>query len=322
MHPILAKAIDRWVIRFAASRLARPGQLSARIPEAMELLSRPDFFSGAIGHRAELKMVSEDEFEFPSAIRTGWPEMDLAKGRLFRAGPAWQSRPAVLLLHGWNDELGYRYRSIYQAWRLRRAGLNAVALEFPCHLQRRCARPGVARDFISEDLFQTVQAGRQAMADASSVIAWLKREGIPQVGAWGVSLGGWIGGLLVCHDPLLDFAVLTTPIARMDRVAAELEFCAAVRHSLNSMPMDLSRFNLKSHTPRLPPNRILIVEGEFDLFAPKETIEELWEHWGRTEIRRLRHGHIGAAMTFGTIKESVRWMAGVTSGAKVSARRD
>jgi hypothetical protein len=310
MHPTLATALDRWVIRFAASRLPKPGQLQPRIPEALELLSRPDFFSGAIGNPVELKLTG-DAFEFPSSIRTGWPEMDLAKGKLFRAGPAWRERPAVLVLHGWNDELGYRFRSGWQAWLLRRAGLNTVALEFPCHLHRRCARPGVGRDFISEDLFQTVQAGRQAVADVSSVVAWLKKQGLPQVGLWGVSLGGWIGGLVACHDPLLDFAVLTTPIARMDRVIGELEFCAAIRHSLAAMPMDFSPFNLKSHTPKLAPHRILIVEAEYDLFAPKETLEELWECWGRTEIRRLRHGHIGASLSLGTMRHSVRWIAGV-----------
>jgi pimeloyl-ACP methyl ester carboxylesterase len=308
VHPILTKALDRLVIRMAAAALPKPGRFEARMAEATAMLQRPDFFSGAIGNRADLKMISGSEFEFASAIRTGWTEMDLARGKLVRAGEDWKSRATVVLLHGWNDELGYRFRSPYQARLLRRAGLNTVLLEFPCHLHRRCKQPGSAGDFISEDLLQTVQAARQSIADASSVVNWLKSRGVPQVGIWGVSLGGWIGGLLACHDPELDFAVLTTPITRMDRVIAELEFCAAIRHSLQAGSMDLALFNLKSHRPKLAPDRILIVEAEDDLFAFKETVEELWESWGRPDIHRLRHGHISVLMSQPAVKQGVRWI--------------
>jgi dienelactone hydrolase len=223
----------------------------------------------------------------------------------------------VILLHGWNMETGYRVLFPRLARRLNRAGLNAVMIELPYHGRRkpRRERRGAPNNFLSGDLVHVVQAARQAIADTRALVAWLRAQGCSQVGVWGISLGAWLGGVLACAEPDLSFAVMMMPVARMDRVIAELDFCRPLRRSLGGQPPRLEPMNLVTHRPRLAPDDILIVASEHDLFAPLETIEELWRAWDKPELWRLRHGHISMLMSAPVMKRTVGWIAGKTAAS-------
>jgi len=75
--------------------------------------------------------------------------------------------------------------------------------------------------------------------------------------------------------------------------------------------------NLVDHHPRSRPERILIVESIHDRFAPVETVEELWNAWGRPEIMRVNHGHISVLISLPVMKRIVNWIA-----AKAACARD
>ncbi len=76
-------------------------------------------------------------------------------------------------------------------------------------------------------------------------------------------MGAWISGLLIAHDPNLDAAVLTTPVARVDEAVERLDFCAGVRHALRHSPLSLARLDLAAN---IPPSekKILIHEALYD----------------------------------------------------------
>jgi len=136
------------------------------------------------------------------------------------------------------------------------------------------------------------------------------------VGLLGFSLGAWLAGVVACHDARIKFAVLTTPVVRLERAIAELPFCAPIRDSLRDSALPLDPLNLASLSPLSAPENVLLIESRDDLFAPAETIEEVWHAWGRPEIWRLPHGHISVLLSVATMERLIRW---ITRKAKVQS---
>jgi pimeloyl-ACP methyl ester carboxylesterase len=314
----------------ASSFRAGGGREPHHAAEAEKLLSDPRFFSGFNEITPELVFTSAHDFEFSSPIPSRWAQNNRVFGKLFRAGTDWERRPSVILLHGWNAELQYRWQFPFLASRLARAGINAAMFQLPYHGRRRPREPGAIQNFISYDLLHMLEATRQALADTRALLAWLAARGSPGVGLWGISLGAWLAGLLICSDsefekplgqsggvddPLIPatkatntssalrpaFAVLLTPVANVDQAIEELAFCESIRCSLQSA--------LASHRPDIPPKNILIVESQHDVFAPVETIERLWQAWGQPEIWRLPHGHISVLLSPLVMNRIVKWIA-------------
>jgi len=292
------------------------GRAAHHAAEAEQLLSEQGLFFDPGQVTPELSFTSPTDFCFTSAMRSPFEENNRVSGRLFRTGPDWEKRPSVILLHGWNAELQYRWQFPALARRLARAGVNTAYFELPYHGRRRPRRPGAIHDFISHDFLRMVEATRQALADTRSLLAWLRKQGSPAAGLWGVSLGAWLTGLLVCAPGATNdgqgapsFAVLLTPIARMDHAVAELDFCASIRQSLQAAPsLRLDALNLASHVPLLAPDRILLVEAEHDVFAPAESIERLWRAWGQPGIWRLPHGHISVLFSPRIMSRVIEWI--------------
>jgi dienelactone hydrolase len=228
-------------------------------------------------------------------------------GRISRCGKHWRKRPAVVLLHGWNDRWGYRYRFPWLARRFNRRGINSVMFELPYHFQRQ-PRQGALRNFISEDLGHTMEATHQALADINSVVNWLLAQGCPRVSLLGLSLGAWLGGLTACHNSGLSCAVLITPVSRVDRMIDEVAFCHPIREALMKKPLDLHRLNLAFHKPKLTRGFILVVEAEHDVFVPAETTQELWQSWGNPELWSLPYGHITVLSSSSMFKRASKWI--------------
>ena len=294
----------------SACRSVRSGPLDgAKLAEAEALLRGADFFCDFVQAPADLAFFNHVEFQFRSAIATPWEENNQVFGKLFKAGPDWRQRPSVVLLHGWNGELGYRLQFPWLARWLTGAGINTAMLELPYHARRKPRVAGAVTNFISHDLLRMTEATRQAIADARAVVAWLAAQGSPAVGVWGISLGAWLGALVASCEPRVAYAVLMTPVVRMDLAIAELPFCAPVRQSLQGAPLKLDRLNPAALRPRAGAQGILIVESAHDVFVPTHTVEELWEHWGRPEIWRVPHGHISVLGSLPVMRRTVRWIA-------------
>jgi len=307
----LSKLIDRWIIRLAAAHMPRTNGLKLHLDEANQLLRAPDFFCDFVTAPKDFKPDGET-FQFTSSIATPWQENNIVHGKIFSCGENWQSRPVVILLHGWNDELNYRFRFPRLAHALNRYGINCATLELPYHFRRRPREAGAVRNFFSQDMLRTVEATRQAVADIRALRHWLGAQGGARVGVWGISLGAWLGGLLACHEPKINFAVLMMPVARTDRCVEELKFCEPIRQSLQGATADTKKFNLIEHRPLVPKENILLVEAEHDLFVPKETVEELWRDWNEPEIWRLPHGHISILLSSRVMKRAVEWIVAKT----------
>ncbi len=308
MNPAACQWLDRTAIHFAAVRMARLGENEFHLDAALSLLQRPDFFSTSLDP-AELEFTAPNLFHFPSARAGDSAVNNVAHGRLYPCCEDWTRRPVVLLLHGWNDVLDHYYFFPRHARKLNRMGLNAATLQMPWHFDRRPRDLGARGNFLSADILRTVEAARQALADIRSLINWLEEKKCPAVGLWGVSLGAWLAGLTVCHDSRIGSAVLTVPVARLDRLIQEVPFCATIRAAVKGRLIDLRKLNLAANQPLTDRDNILLIEAEHDLFVPRETVEELWRVWGEPPLWRLRCGHISVLGARGLADRIVRWMA-------------
>ncbi len=307
MFSFLNKALDRWVIATAAARLPAEPRFEARAREAEALLERGDFHGGDAVKPAAMDFAEEGAFEFRSAFASPWESNNTVRGRLFRAGKNWSSRPAVILVHGYNADPAYLGVMPEWARRLTWRGINGVLLELPFHLSRRPRERGAVRDFLSSDLLAIAQATHQSLLDIRALIAWLRWQGAPTVGLWGNSLGGWLEGLLVCHCDDADCAAFLTPVSRMDRALVELDFAGLVRKAAEATGFEVGRLNLEGLRPRLPAERMLIVAGRDDQFAPLETLHRLADDWGGVETQVLSHGHISILKSEDAADRTANW---------------
>ena len=174
---------------------------------------------------------------------------------------------------------------------------------------RKPRERGAIRNFICDDVGAVLDSARQSIADCRALIRWLHEQGCPRIGVFGLSFGGWLTGLLSCHEPLLSYAILGTPINRMDRALRELAFCLPLKEKLEHHRLTVERFDLVSQKPLLSEDRLLLLESQHDLFAPAETIEELWRSWNKPDIWRVPHGHISVLFSTKVMGQVCRWMA-------------
>lgn len=305
MLSFIAKWIDRRTIRLAGLQMRKR---SASTPRPYAEILAFDFSCKIVTASPEISF-SSSAFQFKSEIVTPWEENNTVHGILFPCGENWRTKPTVILLHGWNAEYSYRWQFPGFAKRLRRAGINAVAIELPYHSQRRPNRDGAVNDFICDDIPSMIQATQQSLADIRSLARWLRAQGSPRVGLWGFSLGAWLAGLAICASDEFDFAALLTPVVKMDRAISDLDFCEPIRRALEQTKVPLDRLDLISHRPKIPTEKILLIESRHDVFVPAETVEELWRAWNQPEIWRVNHGHISALFSPDISKRGVNWIA-------------
>jgi dienelactone hydrolase len=305
----LAKPLDWCSIQLARLSVHCGSGAIGQVAQVESLLEDPDFFAGSVTAPRDLRFVTKRAFRFTSPVVSPWKRNNTVHGRLFTTGKRWQDKPVVILIHGWNMQAGYHVLFPHLARRLVKQGVNVAMFALPYHTQRKPRGKKAIHNFLSGDLVHVVQAAHQSLADARALVAWLKEQGCPRIGLWGISLGAWLSGLLACEDTRIDCAVLMSPVSRMDRVIAELDFCAPIRRSLGGARVRLDALNLANRELKLAPADVLLVASQHDLFAPIRTAEELCEAWGGTELWRLRHGHISVLMSMPVMERTVGWVA-------------
>jgi pimeloyl-ACP methyl ester carboxylesterase len=300
--------LDRLAINYAAACMPVPDGRDLHLAEAETLLARADFFPTNTTPAA-IEFSDPIHFQFPSPRPSKNPVNDLVKGRFYRCGDQWQKKPLVLLLHGWNDRLNHYYFFPRHARRFNQLGLNAATLQMPWQFGRRPRDLGAWGNILSADALHTINAILQALADIRAFVNWAFAQRCPFVGLWGVSMGAWFSGLTISYDERIGCAVLTVPVPRLDALIEKAAFCQTIRTTLKDHPLDLARLNLTSRRPIPEVKNILLIEAEYDLFVPKECVEELQSVWNGPELWRYRTGHISVLWARGFSAGAAQWIA-------------
>jgi pimeloyl-ACP methyl ester carboxylesterase len=281
-----------------------------KLEEALEFLNGPDFIPAA-SDPAQIEFDGPRHFKFPTPRPCKVGENNIVYGRLYRCAERWNERPMIILLDG-SPAIGYHSAFPLLARRFNRAGFNVATLVAPYHLQRRPHRP------FERNCLEFARAIAQNVAEIRALTGRLLDEGCPSVGLLGVSFGGWIAGLTACSDTRIASVVLTVPAVRM-RCSHPVVW-RRIREALRPAheAMDTTRLNLILSTPVIPKENILLIEGIHDLFAERQTIEDLWQKWEQPEIWRLPHGHISALFVPGLTGRVLRWLAPRLEGGQKS----
>jgi len=299
-----------------ASTLKLPANFytnNPRLGKALEFLNGPELIPKE-SRPAQVEFSGLRDFRFPTPRLCEFSENNVVHGRFYRCGQRWQERPVVVLLHGAGDSLNYNFRFPMVARQCNRQQFNAVTLVAPCHFQRRPRQIGGSLGY--SDLLQFAQATAQALAEIRAMTGWLLQQGCPAVALWGYSMGAWHAGMMACYDSRLAAVVLGAPCPRlnpwMEKHAASLRIRSMLRRTepllekVNLTPLNLTRIH-----PVIPTEHILLMEGIYDVLCPKDDIEVLWHTWGRPDIWRLPHGHVGICCGFppGLTNRILRWLA-------------
>src|SRR5213075_2131567 len=306
----LSRLIDWSAIQVLTIRTPRDNGQSPRLEEALQFLKGPDFIP-AESQPARVEFNGPLHFRFPTPRPGDFAENNVVYGRLYRCAERWQERPVIVLLHGGMDFPNHRFLFPLIARGCNRAGFNAATMELPYHFQRH------VRQLDGGIHLRLAELMAQGVAEICALTGWFFGEGFPAVALWGVSLGAWLAGLVSCRDARLASVVMTASPARLNNLLSQAEQVIGRRRREVRFPrreaydaLDTTPLNLNLSQPIILRENILLIEGMYDLCVSSGPIE-LWQTWGRPEIWRLPHGHIGIGSQLipGLRGRVLRWLA-------------
>jgi dienelactone hydrolase len=212
-----------------------------------------------------------------------------------------ERRPRLVYLHGYMqpetpvEEVGLLTAIATQL------GVELVNVQPPYHGRRKPRASRFDGDlFFTSDVVRTLEALRQSVLDARTVLSWLLDQDDRPVGVMGLSLGGALAAALTCLEP--RFAFSAPLIAHMDVAAifADAPVLESVRRELRAWgfgPEDLARLldriGWNDLRPQLPPQRIRLFAASDDHFFRPELVTDMWRRWGEPPIRWYPSSHMG-----------------------------
>jgi dienelactone hydrolase len=322
----LLRPLTRWVDRFkiflngkapSVSHAPYTRDMGHIISE--EFLQDPELFYFRPDPVRDVRVLSERrlrgrrlaEIAFPSPVHTPWPENNTCYAYHLRLNDGRQ-HPALLILHGWGRRsLAVEFRRI--GLRFARYGIETLFLVMPYHLRRAPPGSWSGEYMVSGDVVRTAESFQQTVVEARAILPWL-RQFSPQVGFFGMSLGGIIGHLAMMVEPFpAGITILAsgnsagvTWEGRMTRyVRADIERAGIDRPQLEKIwavtnPTLLARHNKVKN--------LLMMAGLYDeIVLPKFTLE-LWEALGRPPIRWYPCAHYSSFFFLGAmVDEAARF---------------
>ena len=172
---------------------------------------------------------------FTSPVRTPVPNNNRVRARWFPAG----RRGAVVVLPQWNAD-PESHNALCRIFNM--VGISALRLSLPYHDVRKPVETERADYAVSSNICRTLDAGRQAVADARSCLDWLESQGYAKQGIVGTSLGSCYAYLASAHDERLKVNVFN----HCSTTFAEVVWTGqATRHVRAGLHADLSLEGLR-----------------------------------------------------------------------------
>jgi len=221
--------------------------------------------------------------------------------------------PVMLCVHGyggghlWLESLAFDVRRFY------RAGLDVVLYVLPYHGTRAPGGPRRSGEpFFDIDLVRTNEAFAQAIYELRALLRHVRAAGAGPVGAFGMSLGGYITALLATVEPELAFAVPMIPLISLPEMMwaegeSDARLARAVEHgwSLAALRDFFAVHAPLARPPLVPRERRLVIAALGDRICPPAHADALWRHWDEPRIHWYPGGHL-AQFRRGTALREVR----------------
>jgi dienelactone hydrolase len=180
-------------------------------------------------------------------------------------------------------------------------GLNVAVPVFPFHGPRAVGRRG-GDGFLSGDFLDTVHGQAQAVWDARRLIRWLRQEGAPAVGIYGLSLGAYTATLLASLDHDHDCVIVGIPAIDFPGLLYSNTSSMLIQATeLFGYPWTKIKTLLRVVSPlalslRVPRARCHLFAGAADALAPQDQVHDLWDHWGQPSLSWYNGGHVSFVM--------------------------
>jgi hypothetical protein len=200
--------------------------------------------------------------------------------------------PGYRMGHPTVDLLGFRVR-----WLYRQLGVNVAIPMMPLHGPRRSGRRS-GDGFFTGDFIDTVHAQAQAVWDVRRLIHWLRDNGAPRVGVYGVSLGAYTAALTASLEEELDCVIAGIPATCFVRLfGSQLPEIAVRALARVGLPLErierlLSVVSPLCIPPRVPRERRFLYAGLADQLATPEHARDLWHHWERPRSEWYDGSHV------------------------------
>jgi hypothetical protein len=210
-----------------------------------------------------------------------------------------EPRPWLVCLHGFGTGTPFMDIPGFRARRLHRTlGLNLVFPTLPLHGHRRAGRIS-GEGFMTYDLVDGVHAMAQTMWDTRRVLSWVRAQGAPRIGVYGISLGGYSAALLSTLEADIHGVIAGIPPTDFPALFehhSPRSLDKRARHYLlvGDPAADVHRvISPLVNQPRVAFERRYVYAGLGDRMATPAQAYRLWDHWGRPRISWYAGNHVG-----------------------------
>jgi len=212
-----------------------------------------------------------------------------------------RGRPRLLYLHGYMQPESYLEEVTLLAGMARWLDVEVIQLQPPYHGRRAPRGSRFSGEFYwTADLVRSLEALRQTLLDARTLLSCLLRDDARPVGVTGLSLGGALTLGLTCLDERFAFSVPLAAHMDLAALVADAPVLAKMRRDLRSFGWDRKRFaafvagiGWRELRPKLPAERILLMAASNDRFFEPRVVEHMWKQWGKPAIHWYPTSHMG-----------------------------
>jgi dienelactone hydrolase len=229
-----------------------------------------------------------------------YPETHRVYARRVRPASA-RRRPRLLYLHGYMQPEIYLEEFALLASMAQLLDVEVVQMQPPYHGRRTPRRSRFSGElYWTADLVRSIEALRQTLLDARTLLQWMLRGDDRPVGITGLSLGGALAATLTCLEEQFAFSIPL--IAHMDLAAlvADAPVLAKMRRDLHAFGWGQKEFAAFVDSmgwyglrPKLPAKQVLLIAASQDRFFDPRLVEAMWARWHKPAIHWYPTSHMG-----------------------------
>lgn len=242
-----------------------------------------------------------------------------------------KSAAAVVFLHGWKVRNISRW--LFFGRLLAKRGISVLLPELPFHMHRKPKGSKNGELFIVPDAIKTFNSYEQTILDARKGIDFLEERGFQNIGLVGASIGSMCGVIAHALDKRIEKSILiisgggiellkwrspATSQVRKDhrRIGISHGVCIRNRRYFDSFVSRIKKgkhptqiqaevacyyFDPLAFAPLIDRNKVLMLNGLFDMIIPKESTIKLWRALNKPRIVWYPLSHFSIYLAFPAI---------------------
>ena len=299
-------ALDR-ENRLFYKRLAAEGDAALCYPKPEHGVTMTRHKPGLLDYRP--KVGSVDVLSFESAFKTLNPALQAHYSKFTRNRKAWaehwqhgdKPRPTLIVIHGFTaDPYWLNSRFLALPW-FYEQGYDILLVTLPFHGRRQeRSSPFSGHGWFSHGFCHMNETMGHAIHDIRVFMDYLQDLGVPEIGVTGISLGGYTSALLASVDARLSCAIPNVPVVSIMDIVLEwfpAGWIARLGMKLGDISVTEARASVAiqsalSFKPAISKDRLMLIAGAGDRFAPPKHTHLLWEHWQRCRLHWFPGNHL------------------------------